>query len=321
MQPPGHSRRLVGHCPEQKLKALPRWPHGLSQVMRNYRIPIRGWRSMNGVLDQCNAVSRRAHVLRRLLHARTRTGVVAHMQHRTELDSSTLAADECDALAEYAARASWPAGFQIYERGGVADGVFVVLRGRVVLRSRVRAGRAFVPWIATPGETFGAEGLSPRARYATDARADDEADTLFLNAARLRTYMREQPARALVLVGQIMAERTLLLDKLREITTMSVEQRIVAALQRMATHDGFLDARGRVELCTARYRLLCELVGATRESVSIVLGRLAGDGLVERSGTTLFIAPTASLFERLGRNTNPAMLAHPFIETGPPLSS
>lgn len=118
-----------------------------------------------------------------------------------------------------------------------------------------------------------------------------------------------------------MAERTLLLDKLREITTMSVEQRIVAALQRMANHGGFPDARGRVELCTARYRLLCELVGATRESVSLVLGRLAGDGLVERSGTTLFVAPTATLFERLGTDTEPAMLAHPFSETGPPLSS
>ena len=243
------------------------------------------------------------------------------MQYRTEHDSSTLAADDCDALAEYAARASWPAGFQIYERGGAADGVFVVLRGRVVLRSRVRPGRGFVPWVATAGETFGAEGLSPRARYATDARTDDETDTLFLNAARLRTFMREQPARALVLVGQIMAERTLLLDKLREVTTLSVEQRIVTTLRRMATHGGFLDARGRVELCTARCRLLCELVGATRESVSLVLSRLAADGLVERAGTTLFVAPSARLFERIDEGTDRPMLVPPFIEVTPPLSS
>ena len=46
-----------------------------------------------------------------------------------------------DALTVYAARAAWPAGFAIYQRGGAADGVFVVTRGRVVLRSRVRAGR------------------------------------------------------------------------------------------------------------------------------------------------------------------------------------
>jgi CRP-like cAMP-binding protein len=202
------------------------------------------------------------------------------------------------ALHGYAARATWPSGFQIYERGTSADGVFVVERGRVVLRSRVRAGRGFVPWVATPGETFGAEGLSPNGVYATDARADDETETLFLSSAKLRAFIRERPAHALALIGQVMAERTALLEKLRELTTLSVEQRLVAALRRMAAHDSFTLSDGRIELGGARYRLLCELVGATRESVSLVLGRLSGEGLVERAGSTLYVTPSARLFER-----------------------
>ena len=203
------------------------------------------------------------------------------------------------AIQDYSARAAWPAGFQIYERGAHADGVFIVVRGRVVLRSRVRAGRGFVPWVATPGETFGAEGLSPNGTYATDARADDATETLFLSTSKLRAFIREQPTHALAVVGQVMAERTALLEKLRELTTLSVEQRLVAALRRMAAHDSFTRDDGRIELCSARYRLLCELVGATRESVSLVLGRLGGEGLVERSGSTLYVTPSARLFERL----------------------
>ena len=242
---------------------------------------------------------------------------MAQTQERTELESSRLSNDERIALADYAARASWPAGFQIYERGMAADGVFVVLRGRVVLRSRVRAGRGFVPWVATHGETFGAEGLSANARYATDARADDETETLFLSSAKMRAFVREQPSHALVLIGQVMAERTSLLDKLRELTTLSVEQRLVAALQRMALYDGFLDRIGRVELCTSRYRLLCELVGATRESISLVLGRLTGEGFVERAGSTLFIAPTARLFERLNGGSDGALLVHALADASP----
>jgi CRP-like cAMP-binding protein len=202
-------------------------------------------------------------------------------------------------IQEYAARAGWPAGFQIYERGTSADGVFIVIRGRVVLRSRVRAGRGFVPWVATPGETFGAEGLSPKGCYATDARTDEETETLFLSSSKLRAFIREQPTHALAVVGQVMAERTALLEKLRELTTLSVEQRLVAALRRMAAHDSFVRADGRIELCGSRYRLLCELVGATRESVSLVLGRLSGEGLVERRGSTLYVTPSARLFDRL----------------------
>src|ERR1051325_316695 len=210
-----------------------------------------------------------------------------------------LSPHEREALAAYAARASWPAGFAIYQRGTPADGVFVVTRGRVVLRSRVRAGRGFVPWIATPGETFGSEGLSNNARYATDARADEESETLFLSSTKFRSFVREQPQHALTLMNQLMAERSALLDKLRELTTLSVEQRLLSTLLRMASNNTFTREDGRIVLCTARYRVLCELVGATRESVSLVLGRLPGEGLVERKGANLIIAPPVNVAERL----------------------
>jgi len=76
----------------------------------------------------------------------------------------------------------------------------------------------------------------------------------------------------------------------------------------MASHRGFLDKNGRIELSTSRYRLLCELVGATRESVSLVLGRLTGEGLAERVGSTLFVTPTARLYERLGGGAESGLL-------------
>jgi hypothetical protein len=53
-----------------------------------------------------------------------------------------------------------------------------------------------------------------------------------------------------------------------------------------------------VVLSTNRYRLLCELVGATRESVSLVLGRFAGEGLIERKAGSLIVQP-ARLATRL----------------------
>ncbi len=206
--------------------------------------------------------------------------------------STRLSAQTVDALLAYAARASWPTGFVIYQRGAPADGVFVVLEGRVVLRSRVRAGRGFIPWIATPCETFGAEGLSAVPRYSTEARADEETATLFLSTARYRSFLREQPLHATSLIAQILGERSALLEKLRELTTMSVEQRLIVALVRMATFDTFTRDDGCIVLNTSRYRLLCELVGATRESVSLVLGRFTAEGIIERKGNSLIVPPS-----------------------------
>lgn len=229
----------------------------------------------------------------------------------TPFAPARLSEAERASLSVYAARASWPTGFSIYQRGAAADGVFIVIRGSVVLRSRVRAGRGFVPWIAAVGETFGSEGLGPNGRYATDARADDETETLFLSSARFRSFVREQPQHALALVSQLMAERAMLLDKLREITTMSVEQRLLATLVRMSSVSNFSDEQGRIVLCPSRYRLLCELVGATRESVSLVLGRLAAEGLVERKGTNFVVVPPRQLADRIDSAT-PSDIEVPF---------
>lgn len=210
-----------------------------------------------------------------------------------------LPGDVADAVAAYAAKATWPAGFVVYQRGAAADGMFIVLRGRIVLRSRVKAGRAFVPALAREGETFGWEGLGINARYATDARADDESDTLHLSSARFREFVREQPQQALVLVGQMVEERTALLEKLRELATLSVEQRLISSLVQLARARMFTTDDGRIALGGSQYKLLCELVGATRESVSLVLSRLVAEGLAERSGTTIYVAPVSALADRL----------------------
>jgi CRP-like cAMP-binding protein len=210
-----------------------------------------------------------------------------------------LSPDVLAALAGYGAKASWPAGFGIYQRGTPADGLFVVLAGRIVLRSRVKAGRGFVPALVTEGETFGAEGLELAGRYATDARAEEPSETLHLSGSRFRAFLREQPLYAQSLIGQIMAERTMLLDKLRELATLSVEERLIASLLRLADQTRLADG-APLRLGAADYRLLCELVGATRESVSLVFNRLVGAGLVERDGSIYTVPDVAALAARLG---------------------
>jgi CRP/FNR family cyclic AMP-dependent transcriptional regulator len=218
-------------------------------------------------------------------------------------ETTRLTSEEMAAVAAYAARARWPIGFNVYQRGAAADGVFLVLTGRVLLRTRVKSGRGFITAVATMGRTFGGEGLAGAARtgaaYVTDARADDETETLYLSGARFRAFVRERPLQAFGLFGQIMAEYAALLDKLRELATLSVEQRLVAALVRMARQQMFADDHGGVSLDAGQYRVLCELVGATRESVSLVVNRLVSEGLVARRDGGIAIAPVSELLARM----------------------
>lgn len=219
-----------------------------------------------------------------------------HMKEITRLSR-----EQRESIAKYGARTFWPAGFAIYEQGAIADGVFIVVRGQVALRNPVASGRSFVPWVATPGETFGGEGLENDAHYASQARAEDETETVHLSTARFSALMREQPVQALALVRQLMAERTEILDKFGQYATLTVEQRLVAALVRMAqSRDVPADAVPQDNVVVSR-RLLGELVGATRESISLVLGRLSAEGLIQRAGNGLVIADLDGLVGRMAR--------------------
>ena len=212
-----------------------------------------------------------------------------------------LPREQRESISAYGATTSWPAGFTIYEQGAPADGVFVVLRGQVVLRNQVSAGRSFVPWVATPGETFGGEGLEVGARYASNARAEEESETLHLSGSRFSALLREQASHALALIRQMMAERTALLEKFGQYATLTVEQRLIAALIRMAQSKSDEDASGNGVATVVPRRLLGELVGATRESISLVLGRLSSEGLVQRDGNGLVITDVDRLASRLSQ--------------------
>jgi CRP/FNR family cyclic AMP-dependent transcriptional regulator len=227
-----------------------------------------------------------------------------------------IAREQRDQIAAFGARTSWPAGFTIYEQGTVSDGIFVVLRGQVVLRNQVGAGRSFVPWVATPGETFGGEGLEGSSVYASQARAEEESETLHLSSARFSAMLREQPATALILLRQIMAERTALLVKFGQHAMLTVEQRLIASLVRLAQSH---DTRTGAAVPPVPRRLLGELVGATRESISLVLGRLCAEGLVRREGGGLYISDLDKLVMRLTPASRTPLAdfdAHPSVSAG-----
>jgi len=209
-----------------------------------------------------------------------------------------LSLSERIAATQFGAKAHWPGGFEVYRTGTAADGVFIVLHGHVVLRTPMKGGRGFVSGIAMPGETFGAEGLAPHGCYVTDAKAADGVETLHLGNEQFRALMREQPVQAVSLIGQIMAERSNLLQRLQELASLNVEDRLVSVLIRLSEDTGFMVDDSTLKLDSSHHRLLCEMVGATRESIALALSRMVNGGVATRAGTC-FVIDTQQLASRL----------------------
>lgn len=216
--------------------------------------------------------------------------IAVHSSQHTQLTSSELAG-----ISPYGARARWPEGFSIYQRDGTADGIFIVFSGSVVLRT-VKGKRKFVPALVFTGETFGGEGLTPNAIYATDAQAAEPTETVHITGAGFRALLREQPADALALIAQTFTERTALLQRIHEVCAASVDERITSALLRL--FDGRLSTgEEHLALGPADHRLLCEIVGATRESITHALGRLVVEGVAVRDGASFVVSRSRLLDE------------------------
>lgn len=213
--------------------------------------------------------------------------------NQTPVRRSRLASEEVAEIGAYGAKAVWPSGFQLYQRGAPADGVFIVLEGHVVLRNKIKVGRGFVPVIATVGQTFGSEGLTPGSMYVTDANASEETKTMFLSGAQFRAFVRERPAQTIPLLSQIMSERAYLLEKLHELAALNVDQRLMSTLTHLSSDRSFTAPDGRLKLENNHHRLLCEMVGATRESIALALSRLVSAGIAERRGMTFLIEPNS----------------------------
>ena len=209
-----------------------------------------------------------------------------------------LSLSERIAATQFGAKAHWPASFEVYRSGTAADGIFIVLHGHVILRSPMKAGRGFVSGIAMPGETFGAEGLAPRGCYVTDARAADGVETLHLGGEQFRAFLREQPAHAIALIGQVMAERCTLLERLQDLASLNVEDRLVSVLLRLSEDTSFMVDDATLKLDPPQHRLLCEMVGATRESIALALSRMVSGGVASRAGSA-FVIDTRQLSSRL----------------------
>jgi CRP/FNR family cyclic AMP-dependent transcriptional regulator len=224
-----------------------------------------------------------------------------------------LTGETATALAAYGARTTWPSNFQIYQKGTQADGISLVLQGHVILRNRIRTGRSFVPAIVTPGEIFGVEGVTHEAIYVTDAYAAEETETLFVSGPRFRSFVRENPGMALQVLAQLMSERAHLLEKLHAMASQNVEQRLVTSLNRLAGDRSFLAHDGRLRLELKHHRLLCEMVGATRESIALALGRLVGAGVATRSGMAFMIAPS-KLTDHINAESTEAETPLPLVQ-------
>jgi len=195
--------------------------------------------------------------------------------------------DELQRVLALARLYSVKRGEFFYHQDDEAKLLYVLKEGRLKVTQIGMEGRQVVHNFFGPGDMFGGIAVLPGATYPTAAEAVEDSVAYGWDGAAVYRLMEEVPTVARNFVIHL-AERVIFLqDRVRELTSERVEQRLARTLLRVAHQasdhpqkDVDLDEK-RPEITLALSRQdLAEMSGTTLYTVSRILTRWEQQGLV-----------------------------------------
>jgi CRP/FNR family transcriptional regulator, nitrogen oxide reductase regulator len=194
---------------------------------------------------------------------------------------SGLSDAEIDDVLREARSVRFPKNTAVFEQGGEARSVFVLLHGRVRAAKGTPEGEQIVVRYVSPGEVFGVAMAIGMTTYPATATAVVDSVVLVWPSETWAHLMAANPklaANAMKSLGGRLQEAH---ARVIEMTTEEVERRVARALLRLAQQAGRKVERG-VEIDFPISRLdVAEMTGTTLHTVSRILSAWEHAGLVE----------------------------------------
>lgn len=218
---------------------------------------------------------------------KTKFDYLAEINLLTELTPQDLAA--IDALVPVF---SYPGGTVIYEPGDRIQQIYFLKRGRVKLYQVTPEGKQLTLAVLGDGNIFGETDLFATGAGSCFAQAIAPTLVCSMGKADLARFMIQRPRVALKLVEILSHE----IRKLQALTTTlvleDVRTRVGYLLLTLADQFGQPDREEwiRIDLHLT-HQEVAHLIGATRESVSLILGELGREQMVHTERGSIAIAP------------------------------
>lgn len=215
---------------------------------------------------------------------------LAGMRLLADLSGSAL-----ERLAAGASVHRYAPGTSILSREDAGCDVCFVLAGTVRVVIFAPNGRAVLFRDLGTGETIGEiAALDGHPRSAT-VEALTEAELVRLPGAAFRDLVAREARVANALLSQTVRYIRELTERVYELSSLNVADRVQAELLRLVRQAGG-GTHGEVIVSPApRHADIADRIGAQREAVTRELSRLSRMGLVERRGRTLVIRDIAQL--------------------------
>lgn len=168
----------------------------------------------------------------------------------------------------------------IYFEGDPGERLYLVAIGKVKLLRHTGSGREVLLDILQGGEYFGSFAILSGRGYTETAVAQTDCCILQISSFNFEKILNHYPdvsLKVLQAVGQRLEESQ---EIIKQLSTYSVDQRIAAALIRLAKKMGEQKGDGMLIQLPFSRQDLAAMTGTTVETVSRVMSRFSEEGLV-----------------------------------------
>ena len=169
----------------------------------------------------------------------------------------------------------------IYFEGDPGQNLYLVASGKVKLLRHAVSGREVLLDLLQGGEYFGHLAIASQQNHTETAVAQTDCCILQISALNFEQVLHRFPdvtMKVLWAVGQRLEEAQ---EIIKQLSTYSADQRIAAALVRLAKKMGEQKQKGVLIQIPFSRQDLAAMTGSTVETVSRVMSRLAAAGLIK----------------------------------------
>jgi len=185
---------------------------------------------------------------------------------------------------------------RILQQGEPPRGVLLLGAGRVKLE-RVTQGRTFTVGHRGPGELVGEAllGVGGLGAATENATVLDEVEAAVLPVNGLRKLLTADAALRAAAVAALVERQLEAEARLSSLLLRGVEVRLVELLTSAAKRWGQPHPKGELVAAPFTHADIALLIGSTRETVTLLLGRMKRAGLIEFDRRRIVIRDAAGL--------------------------
>ncbi|WP_437525639.1 Crp/Fnr family transcriptional regulator [Sorangium sp. So ce726] len=183
----------------------------------------------------------------------------------------------------------------IFEQGAPADTLVVLGRGRARVERVNGAGAAFPLSYRGTGDVLGESCLGGLETRTERAIAMDEAEVVRVPLALVRELCAQHPRLGGAVFALLVARQRETEDRIESMLFKNVGGRLAEFLLHAAERWGVPTPRGTLISAPITHAEIAQVIGSTRETVTLTLGAFRKEGVLDAAGRRLIVKDREAL--------------------------